>query len=390
MKKVAIVSCYFQKNYGSQLQAYATQKILDLLNVDNETVCIDGIKSTINKRKYKFFLRSIFDKDTVKEKNKTIKRVLKKKFDKEFANNAKERDLCFKYFSQNKFKLSDKYNSFDDLTKVCAEKYFAVVAGSDQLWLPSNIAADYYTLNWVPENVKRISYATSFGKAKIPKWQIEDTKKFLKRIDCLSVREESGKKLIKDLTSLEAEVVCDPTLLFDAEQWDDIQSKERFVKEKYIFCYFLGNNLLHREFANKLKEKTGYKIVALQHIDEYIGSDQNFADIKPYNVGPGEFVNLIKNAEYVCTDSFHGSVFSTLYNKKYFTFMRFSEKNSMSTNSRIISLLKILNMEDRIMVGNEDIDKCVNIEINYDEVNKRLEEFRKESMEFLKRSLDIR
>jgi preprotein translocase subunit YajC len=388
MKKVAIVSCYFQHNYGSQLQAYATQKILDLLKVENETVCIDGLKATINKRKYKFFLKLILDKDTVKEKCKTIKKAVIKKTNKEFGENISERAGYFKSFSREKFRLSERYDSFDELTAACKEKYSAVLVGSDQLWLPSNIYADYYTLNFVPDNINKISYATSFGAAKLPDWEKAQTISFLKRFNYISVREQSGQKLINELTGLDAKVVCDPTLLFDAEQWMDIQKVERIVEDKYIFCYFLGNNPLHREFANKLKEKTGYKIVALQHLDEYVKQDENFADIKPYNVGPGEFVNLIRNAEYVCTDSFHGSVFSTLYNKRFFTFMRFKSNSTMSTNSRITSLLKILGLEDRLVTGDENVEEYINKNIDYSQVNERLVHFRKDSLDFLKNALN--
>lgn len=390
MKKVAIVSCYFQKNYGSMLQAYATQKILDMLNVENETICIEGFAKDINKAKYKFYLKKIFDRDTFKEKAKTVKLALKRKMDKEFAHNVAIRNECFKNFSSTVFRLSEKYNSINDITKVCKEKYSAVLVGSDQLWLPSNIYANYYTLNFVPDDVNKISYSTSFGAASLPDWQKDFTRKFLNRIDNLSVRELSGANLIKDLTGRDAQVVCDPTMLFSAENWMDIQKEEPFVKDKYIFCYFLGNNQKHREFAKKIKELTGYKIVALQHLDEYVKEDVGFADIAPYNVGPGEFLNLIRNAEFVCTDSFHGSVFSTLYRKKFFTFMRFKNTSTMSTNSRITSLLKILGLEDRMLSGDEDAKKCIDMEIDFDTVLSNLEEFRKDSLEFLKKSLDIK
>lgn len=92
---------------------------------------------------------------------------------------------------------------------------------------------------------------------------------------------------------------------------------ERFIKEPYLFCYFLGNNPEQREFVKRFKDKTGYKIVQLQHCDEYIKSDVEFPDYTPYNVGPAEFVQLIRDAEYVFTDSFHASVFSLLYEKRF-------------------------------------------------------------------------
>lgn len=104
---------------------------------------------------------------------------------------------------------------------------------------------------------------------------------------------------------------------FTAEEWGCITKKERFYNEPYLFCYFLGNNPEQREFVRRVKEITGCKIVQLQHCDEYIKSDVEFPDYAPYNVGPAEFVQLIRDAEYVFTDSFHASVFSLLYQKKF-------------------------------------------------------------------------
>ena len=92
----------------------------------------------------------------------------------------------------------------------------------------------------------------------------------------MSTREISGQGIIKDLTNKEVPIVCDPTLLFTEEEWLSIQNPERIIKEKYIFCYFLGNNPQQRSFAKELKKKTGFKIVQLQHLDEYIQSDDNF------------------------------------------------------------------------------------------------------------------
>lgn len=100
-----------------------------------------------------------------------------------------------------------------------------------------------------------------------------------------------------------------------------IQKKEPIIKGKYILCYFLGNNPPHREFAEKLKKETGCKIVALTHLDEFVKSDEGYADETPYNIDPADFLNLIRNAEYVCTDSFHCSVFSILYKKSFIHFV---------------------------------------------------------------------
>lgn len=388
MKKVAIVSCYFMKNYGSMLQAYATQKILDEMGVDNETICIDGLNKEIKNAKLKYFFNKMLDGDVVKNKFIVVKHKICEKFNYNgFKDKMNVRNYAFEEFNSN-FKLSKVYSSFDELKKECAS-YTDVLVGSDQLWLPSNIEADYYTLNWVSDNINKISYATSFGVSSLEKKYEQLSEKFLKRIDHLSVREQSGKELIRKVSGIEAEIVCDPTLLFTAEEWMEIQKNEPIVLGKYIFCYFIGNNPEQREFVRKLKSDTGYKIVALQHIDEYIKSDENFADEAPYDITPGDFINLIRNAQYVCTDSFHGSVFSILNSKKFFTFRRFKQNRKVSTNSRLDSLFNLLGLQDRLLNSNENIEKCLRKEINYNKIHKKLDALREHSKKFLKESLSI-
>ena len=111
----------------------------------------------------------------------------------------------------------------------------------------------------------------------------------------------------------------------------------------------MGNNLWQREFVEELKRKTGYKIVALLHLDQYIKADEEYVDYAPFDISPTDFINLVKNSEMVCTDSFHGTVFSLIYSKQFFTFMRFSDKATLSTNSRITTLLKCIGVEDRLV-----------------------------------------
>lgn len=389
MKKVAIVSCYFMKNYGSVLQAYATQKILDDFEIENETICIDGLNKAIRNEKLKYFFSKILDIDVVKNKFITIKHKTCEKINyHNFKNNMKLRNSAFDSF-YGQFRLSKKYMSFKELNEECRQ-YSDVLVGSDQLWLPSNISADYYTLNWVPEDINKISYATSFGVSKLEKKYEQLAKRFLKRINHLSVREQSGKELVNRISGVEAKIVCDPTLLFTAEEWMEIQDVEPIINGKYIFCYFIGNNPEQRKFVKRLKKHTGYKIVAIQQIDEYIRSDENFADESPYDITPGDFINLIRNAQYVCTDSFHGSVFSILNSKRFFTFRRFKQNNKISTNSRLDSLFNLLGLEDRLLTANESIEECVNREIDYKNVHKKLSVFRDKSKLFLREALNLK
>lgn len=382
-KKVAIASCYFQPNYGSQLQAYATQKILDDFGVENETICIDGLKKEIAQAKYRYFLSKLTDPNTIKDKLGTLKHIAQLKLNKNsFAKNVAIRNSMFTKFAAEMFKVSECYRSKAELSANCS-KYSAVLVGSDQLWLPSNIEADYYTLNFVPQPVPRIAFATSFGVSSLPDKQAGKASAFLKRIDHLSTREISGKKLIENLTGRDVPIVCDPTLLFTAEEWRAIQDPQPIIKEKYIFCYFLGNNPAQREFANELKKRTGCKIVQLQHLDEYIKSDNSFPDYAPYDIGPSEYLNLIRHAEYVLADSFHGTVFSILHKKPFFTFKRYKKDSTVSTNSRLQSILSLLNLEDRYISADENMDTCLSKKIDYDKVHQQLDEFRRSSKSYL-------
>lgn len=394
-KIVALVTCYFQPNFGSQLQAYATQEAFDKLGIANETIKIDGLKGEINKAKYRYFLSRIFDINTVKDKMATVRKTIAAKRNHEYAQNLAVRKNMFDDFSSNQFHLSERYNSKAELTNV-AHKYDAFIVGSDQLWLPSNIYADYYTLNYVPDDVNKIALATSFGISELPKKYGLLANKFLKRIEYISVREESGKRLVKKWAGKDVPVVCDPTILFTADEWVKAlgasENGRRFANgEKYLFVYFLGNNPWERVIVDKIRKETKLKIVQLAHSDEYIKSDEGFADYAPYNVGPKEFVELIRDAEYVFTDSFHCSVFSMLNHKKFYTFPRYSQDGTVSTNGRLYSLLEIVCQEDRLVKRNYvqdwDINEHITKEPNYDIIDKELDKLRMFTWDWLKSSL---
>ena len=389
MKKTAIVSCYFQHNYGSMLQAYATQMVLDKLGYENETIDISGFNREIKKAKMKYFIKASLTSDILLSKFGMAKNVFKKKlFNDEYSKLSKVRDRKFDDFSKKYFRLSEQFSSKAELGKVCPKKYSSVLVGSDQLWLPGNIAADYYTLNFVPESVNTIAYATSFGQSSLPKDSMKKAAVFLKKIRHIGVREESGQRLVKDIVGRDVPVVCDPTLLFTGEEWMGIQEEKPIVKGKYIFCYFLGNNPPHRNFAKRLREATGYKIIALTHLDEFVKSDEGYADETPYDINPADFLNLIRNAEFVCTDSFHCSVFSILYCRKFFTFRRYERKTKQSTNGRLDTLFKSMGIEGRIMSGNEEVEKCMELGIDYDVVYRKLRDVRNQSYKYLKKSLE--
>lgn len=395
-KKIALVTCYFQPNYGSQLQAFATQEAFVKLGLEHETIMIDGLLPEINKAKYRYFLSKILDVNTVKDKMATVRKLLAKKRNPEYARNLEVRYGMFRDFAANMFNLSGRYESKVQLG-MKAHDYAAFVVGSDQLWLPSNIAADYYTLNFVPDDVCKIALATSFGISVLPEKYGRKAGEFLNRIDYVSVRETSGQKLVKQWADRDVPVVCDPTIMFDAEEWKkaigaDSDGKRFANGEKYLFVYFLGNNPWEREIVKRVRKETGLKIVQIAHSDEYVKSDVGFADFTPYNVGPREFVELIRDAEYVFTDSFHCSVFSMLNSKRFFTFPRYGNDGPASTNGRLYSLLSLVKQEKR-MVRKSDafhVADRLKQEVDYKVVHSELDKLRQFTWSWLEKALKER
>lgn len=390
MKRVGIVSCYFKTNYGSMLQAYATQRILDRWGIDNETIDISGFNAEIRRGKGRYYARNLFNMPMYQAKKGFVRHILHRKTNAEFGANIRTRRQAFTRFQQAQFRLSAPCPSKAALADACAGAYTDVLVGSDQLWLPLNIAADYYTLSFVPDGINTVAYATSFGVSALPRYQRAASARFLNRITHISVREQSGQRIVRELTGREVPVVCDPTLLFTGEDWREIQPDGPLVDGPYIFCYFLGRNAAHRAFANRLKEATGYPIVVLRHLDEYIPADDAFGDSAPYDVGPAEFLGLIRHAAYVCTDSFHGTVFSILHDKAFFSFRRFAKANAQSTNTRVESLLGLLGLEGRLLTGEEEPRALLERPIDTARVRERLDDMRTESMAFLREALGVR
>lgn len=384
MKKIGVCACYNTKNYGSMLQALATGKKLQDLGYEYEFIRYTR-KPTLG-----LIVRSLGRiPEMAASKIEHLKRDQKLKQYPEIAVAIKTRNKCFDAFmNQNFTLLSPKYETFKEINKA-AYNYAAVMVGSDQLWRPEGYSTGFYNLMFVPENVPKIAYATSFGVSQIPERKKKIAKTFLKRIEHISVRELRAAEMIKELTGRDVPTVVDPTLLFTGEEWRKIIQSQKLIKDNYIFCYLLGSNPQHRKWVEELKKQTGYKIVTIPHLDEFVESDVGFGDYQLYDVGPAEFVNLIRNAEYVCTDSFHGTVFSILNHKKFVTFNRFADGSRNSRNSRIESLISQTGLEKRQMTRKEQsIVDLISVEIDYECVDTKLNQMRNKSIEYLSSALE--
>lgn len=388
--KIGIAAVTYKDNFGSALQTYATQYILEKLGYDARIFEIKGVYRGIMLKKLWYYAGRLFDPVEAKYLLANLSSRSRKSASvsmDQFAQDMKVRHQMYQKFNKKWNKMLPQANGWSGLRKQAAEMD-VVLVGSDQLWRPSNIVGCYYTLEFVPDNVKKIAFSTSFGVPELPSRLHKHAKRFLSRMDYISVREDSGAEIVKHECGRDATVVCDPTMMLTAEEWMHIQDEKPFADGKYILMYLMGDNPGQREFVKKLSKTTGCRIIGLLHGATYISSDEDVADENPYNVGPSEFVNLIRNAQYVCTDSFHCCVFSILNSVKFFAFRRWPDGSKFSANDRLYTLMKFTGLERRLLEGVENIDNCIADQIDYSDVLAKVAQRREESMDYLLNALN--
>lgn len=383
--KIGIVSCYFINNYGSILQAYALQEYFGTKGIECDTVSVEGLKPYLDAQKRQYYFHNIHKAGLIFSKLPMIYlKALRKINYRNLGVEYSERVRKFDDFRRN-FKLSGiSATSPKQLTDL-ALTYDAIVVGSDQLWRPDNIFPEYYTLSWVPDNIPKFSYATSFGVSELDGCYKSKAKTFLNRMSAISVRENSGGDLVKELTGKIPCIVCDPVFLLTKNRWNTLSDTGRCPNRKYIFTYFLGRGGECRRFAEKLSDITGLPLVGAVHNDSYAESDENI-DYPIGDCSPSEFIGLISNAEYICTDSFHATAFSTIFNKKFFAFKR-SKSRKHGTNSRIESFLKMTGLETRLITDVGRADDIVLNDIDYETVNDKILSFINKSCDFTEKEI---
>ena len=380
--KVSIITHYYKsKNYGGILQSYALCRVINELGYNAEQISYNmfptkkaGAFSLLYRTMISALGKLDFRKWSYRKKNKRAQDLLKARF--ESMNSFGE-----KYIPHTE-KVYDEENVDE-----CGANYDAFITGSDQVW---NLQWYYpaFFLSFVPSEKIKLSYAASIAMSKLSHDQKELLREKLKDFNAISVREKDSVELIKDIAPAKAEWVLDPTMLLDSEKWDAISSEREFVKEPYVFCYFLGDDLLQRELAEKFAKNRGLKLVTLPYLNcMYRECDDGFGDVQLYDVGPQDFVSLIKNAKYIFTDSFHATVFSGIYKKQYFVFPRNRE---VSMSSRIYSLIELYEAQERFCDTDEKATfEYINElqEIDYSKPLEGLEQMRSKSISYLERNL---
>ena len=351
MKNIAIITICDNSNYGNRLQNYALHKVISNMGCESVTFW----DKSENRLKYRVKL--------------LVKRILP------INNVQRKRDISFQMFTRTN--IANKYVDLDRLENL-NDRFDYFIVGSDQIWNYNFSHAKKKDFLKFASKDKTISYAPSFGISEVDdEWKVKISDG-VNHIKYLSVRETQGAKIIKELTNRDAQVVLDPTLLLNKEDWCKVEKKpKKMINEKYILTYFLGEK--SKKLNDEIKElsKTNnLKIINLNNED-----DEDF-----YICGPSEFLYLFNRAEIVLTDSFHGCVFSMIYNKPFYVFDR-NEKGMKCMNSRLDTLLKTFKQEERKVSSLENIDNV--FLYDYSESYKILREKQIESIFFLENALNI-
>lgn len=371
-------------NYGTVLQSYATTAALDEANIEYELIQYKKKRTVIEKIQ---LIPRLLNGVLLNDKYEALLKKLGEIRYPEFAKKNAIRSRSFRTFHETYFnKLSPVFEGYSALCEG-ADRYHAVITGSDQLWSPAGLPTNFYNLMFVPDAVRKISFASSFGVSNIPWYQVKRTREYLNRIQYISMRENRGAEIVSKLTGRWVPVVMDPVFYFDKQEWERLIPPAEPEWNNYIFCYFLGANPEHRKAARKLAVQTGKKIVTLRHLDRYVADDECFGDYAPYDVDPARFLNILRNADYICTDSFHGSAFSVINEKKFVVFNRYDNQSANSKNSRIDTFCQNLGLEGRRYCGQEDILQLIEQDIDYTAVRRKVGQYRTEMKAYLMQAL---
>lgn len=372
MKKVGIITFHFADNFGAVLQAYALQKAIKKLKKDSIVDIIDFRPKSLTQ----IYDHSINIKRAIKKYGilNTIGFLWNRVY---YFIPVEKRLGAFENFRKRHLIVSKtKYNSVEDLVAQPPE-YGYYITGSDQVWNPIYIkyVGYSYFLNFLGDETKKIAYAASIAQTVDNKY-IEEYKHYVNKFDYISIREQASLEFLKMLLDKNIGLTMDPTFLLERSEWDKVV-KLPSIKEKYILVYGIELNNELVKLANKISEKTDLQIVSYFNKKHF----ENIAGYIKYKA-PDEFLGYLRNAELVLTNSFHGTVFSIIYNKPFYTVPH------TVTGSRMVNLLELFGLQDRILYKANDLIG-VNYNINYNKVSKILGKEKKYSLEFLKKALEI-
>lgn len=342
-------------NYGAVLQAYALYKKLYQMN--------SGDVSIIDLAQSEYIPINI--------KQKAIKYYLSCN-DLFYKKSIAQRKALFKEFLKSNTTLTTHYASAEELKRnpPVADAY---VCGSDQVWNCSLTLRDEYFLNF-GQGEKKVSYAASLGVDYVPEKYRDTFTALLKKIDYISVRENSANRIIKEITGLTCETVLDPVFLLSSFEWKELIDTP-IIKERYILYYHLHSSKTATMMLKKLKKKYRAKVVTIT-----LSSKAVFGDLVVRNAGPLEFLNLYKNALYTVNASFHGTAFSVLFHKPFIS------QVYGNSGDRVRTLLEDIGLEERIF-SDTVLPKQTGDVLNWEKVQQLLNNRINSSENFLRKAL---
>lgn len=362
MKKIGIYT-FFWTSYGAVLQAYSLSRTLKAL-FPEDLVMVVKYQSPTTKLNMSVFGRKATN---------PLTNVLWNFFASFRYRQLKHRFNLFEVFRNQHFQFTQLYD--DHRLMVASPPQLDVhISGSDQVFNPRKPARDVFYLNFEKGQSRKVAYAPSFGISEFTEEEMKYIRHCLSDFDFLSCREESGAMFMSDLLDREVSTVIDPVFLTPANEWEKI-AKAPYTKERYVFIFSLMKASSLLRIARKLpKEYSDCKIIVLSPHDWRFYTRCKHI----YNPGPREFVGLIRNAELVLTDSFHGTAFSILFHKKFYTYI-----SQPKYGSRIISLLGSLALDDRVLHSSDSIPTAYHV-VDY---QSKLDSMVKDSICYLKQAI---
>lgn len=390
MKKIGIATLYTgSTNYGGCLQAYALCKVLKDIGYDPYQITYKPYNHSSMKQK---IIRAI--------KGKLLLTMLKVRFHSiivSVQNRIHQTNDEINTFKQSfcEFRDSIPHTSmiYNDVTINQCSDFDVYITGSDQVWnLWSSLSlSPFYWLEFVGDNKKKISYAASISKKDFPRELYPKVKELLSSYSAISVREKSDKELLdRILDSEKVQWVLDPTLLLYRDDWERVCEKNPFIERRYVFAYLLGDNMKHRKFVTEWAKKHNKIVINIPYLlGHYRKCDKNFGDIKKSDVTPNLWLSLIRDADCVFTDSFHATVFSSIFHTPFYVFKRSKDSSKHSMNSRIYSLMQLFDTENRIVNDDSDISSLINInEIDFSKIDRIIAAEKRKSIAFLKNAIE--
>jgi len=342
--KIGILTHYYKSpNYGGNLQAYALARFLRASGFDAEQICYDIFFKRERKESFLKHFIKILGKVPAYILRVMVRKILLKKRLNIVKNAVNRRILAISNFNQNIINHSDTTYGYGNIGEANSH-YDAFITGSDQVWHPNNFCPAYL-LTFADSKKKKISYAASIAKSDLSNEEINRLTTSIAVYTAVSVREEDSAELLRRNSQKDICCVVDPVFLLSEKQWDDV-AKPYPIDAPYLLTYFLGNNESSRFLAQKFAKEHNLKLVTMPYLNgSYRKCDWNFGDKQIFDAGPEHFVSLVKNAEYVFTDSFHATAFSVLFGTKFFVFPR-SYKKTGDMSNRIVSILNLCACEE--------------------------------------------